>query len=159
MDLKGQMIPAFPVVDVDDRESVMEKVIELPWITTRNIINDLGQTFAVIGNRIEGYYFAQLSSSVSIQRFYDALYKYQSQVSPNLKERYQYIAKITGDPALITYDRKAVTGIMVEIIAARAGDGEFFVDLQDTDKDTKFVGQEKINQFVPAEIDDDSTPA
>ena len=133
----------------------------------------MGQTFAVIGNRVEGYYFAQLSDSPSPRKLYDLMYDYHTQVSPNLKERFQYVGKITGDPALITYDNKAVTGLMVQIIAARAGDGEFFVDLQDPqekigegdgeDNDTEnkkiqFAGQEAISQFVPIVLEDDASP-
>lgn len=161
-DLEKQMIPAFPTVEIDDRESVTGKIIELPWITIRKIINDLGQSYAVIGNRSEGYYFVQLSNAPSVRKFYDAMSKYQSQVSPSLKERYQYVAKITGEPGLITYDRKAITGLLAEIVAARAGDGEFFVDLQDADKDKeeiKFAGQEKVNQFAPIKLKDDASPA
>ena len=164
LELKNEMIAAFPTVDVDNRDSVAGKIIELPWITTRKIINDLGQTFAAIGNRNEGYYFVRLSnSSLSVRKFYDAMYRYQSQVSPKLTERYQYLAKITGEPALVTHDRKAVMGLMAEIIAARAGsDGEFFVDLRDADKtnddEIKFAGQEKVNQFAPIKVKDDAFP-
>ena len=159
-DLQKEMIPAFPTVDINDRELVAEKIIELPWISPRNIINDLGQSFAVIGNRTEGFYFVQLSGSASVRKFYDAMYKYESQVSPNLRERYQYIAKITSEPGLITYNRRAVTGLMVQIIAARAGDGEFFVDLQNAtdNNEIKFAGQEKINQFASTKIEDDASP-
>lgn len=166
--LRDRVISAFPVVDVNDRDSVKEKVIMLPWISPRNIINDLGQTFAVTGNRMEGFYFIQLSDSKRARKFYDLMFEYQSQVSPNLKERFQYVGKITGDPALITYDGKAVTGLMVELLAVRAGDGELFVDLQDlqennasNDNDNKkiqFAGQELINQFAPLDFEDDASP-
>ena len=159
--VKNEMITAFPTAEVDSRDSVAGKIIELPWITPKNIINDLGQSFAVIGNSTEGYYFAQLSDSVGVRKYYDAMYRYHSQVSPNLKERYQYIARITGEPGLITYDRRAVSGLMVEIMAVRAGDGELFVDLQnaDGDEDLKFAGQEKIDQFAPIMLKDDASPA
>ena len=159
--VKNELIPAFPTAEVDNRNSVAGKIIELPWITPRNIINDLGELFAVIGNRTEWYYFVQLSDSTEVRKYYDAMHKYKSQVSPNLRERYQYIAKITGEPGLITYDRKAVSGLMVEIMAVRAGEGEFFVDLQNTnkDKELKFAGNEKINQFVPIMLNDDASPA
>ena len=168
-ELKDEMIPAFPVVDINDRESVTGKIIELPWITIRNIINDLGQSYAVIGNRSDGYYFVQLSNVTDVRKFYDAMYRYQAQVSPKLTERYQYLARITGEPALITYDGKAVTGLLAKIIAARAGsDGEFFVDLRDIevkdddddddDVEIKFAGQEKVSQFAPIKPKDDASP-
>jgi len=153
--LKGHIISPFPAAGIDDRESVKGKAVVMPWITPRNIINDLGQTYAVFGNRTEGFYFAQLSDSLSARRFYDEMHRYQSQVSPKLKERYQFIGRITGEPALITYDGNAATGLLIEIIAARAGDGEFFVDLQGSGK---FAGQEKIAQFFPTEIGDDALP-
>ena len=133
-DLKDQMIAAFPTVDINERDSVAGKIVELPWITIRNIINDLGQTFAVIGNRTEGFYFIQLSDSKSARKFYDVMYRYTSQVSPKLAERYQYLAEIINEPALITQDRTAITGLMAKIVAARTGsDGEFFVDLRDAE--------------------------
>ena len=162
-ELKDDMITAFPAVDVDKRKTVAGKIIELPWITTRNIINDLSKTLAVIGNRTEGYYFIELSKSVSARKFYDAMYRYSAQVSPKLQERYQYLAKITDIPALVTLDRKAVTGLTAKIIAARAGsDGEIFVDLQNaetTDDEIKFAGQEKVSQFAPIKPKDDASPA
>ncbi len=163
-ELKDEMIAAFPIVNIDDRESVAGKIVELPWITTRNIINDLGKTFAVIGNRTEGFYFIQLSDSSHVRKFYDTMYRYQAQVSPKLTERYQYLVEITDEPALITKDRKAITGLMAKIIAARAGsDGEFFVDLRDADtanddSEIKFAGQEKVNQFAPIKVKDDAAP-
>ena len=100
------------------------------------------------------------------------MYEYHSQVSPNLKERFQYVGKITRDPALITHDNKAVTGLMIQILAARAGDGEFFADLQDIqdstegndgdgnheDKKIQFAGQEAISQFAPIVLEDDASP-
>jgi len=164
-ELKDEMITAFPTVNIDDRDSVAGKIVELPWITTRNIINDLGKTFAAIGNRTKGFYFIQLSDSAYVRKFYDTMYRYQAQVSPKLTERYQYLAKITDEPALITKDRKAITGLMAKIVAARAGsDGEFFVDLRnadttnDGDDEIQFAGQEKVNQFAPIKVKDDASP-
>ncbi|MCA9827856.1 MAG: hypothetical protein KC444_05630 [Nitrosopumilus sp.] len=150
------IVPAFPAADVDDRDSVKDKTVELPWISQRNIINDLGQTFAVIGGITEGYYFVRLSDSVLVRRFYDAMYQYKSQVNPQLKERYQYVGRITGEPGLVTYDGRAVTGLMVDLVAARVGDGEFFVDLRS--EDAGFAGHEKVREFVPVKISDDATP-
>ncbi len=160
-DLKDKTITAFPTVHIDDRDSVAGKIVELPWITTRNIINDLGKTFAVVGNMTEGFYFIQLSDSAYVRKFYDAMYRYKAQVSPKLTERYQYLAEIIDEPALITKDRKAITGLMAKIVAARAGsDGEFFVDLRNTENDDeiKFAGQEKVNQFAPIKVKDDASP-
>ena len=165
-DLKEQkMISAFPTVGLKDRDQVKDKLVELPWISTRNFINFLGQSYAVIGNRTEGYYFVHLSNVASVRNLYDAIHRYELQVTPDLTERYQYIARITGEPARIAYDSKAVTGLMVEIVAARAGrDGEFFVNLEEEntekDREVKFAGQEKINQFPSLDIeDDDASPA
>ena len=163
-ELKDEMITAFPTVNVDDRDSVAGKIVELPWITIRNIVNDLGKTFAVIGNRTDGFYFIQLSDSAYVRKYYDAMYRYQAQVSPKLTERYQYLVKISEEPALIIQDRKAITGLMAKIVAVRAGsDGEFFVDLRNADitnndDEIKFAGQEKINQFIPIGVKDDASP-
>ena len=162
-ELKDKMIAPFPTADINDRDSVAGKLVELPWITIRNIINDLGQTFAVVGNRTEGFYFIQLSDSVSARKLYDVMNRYQMQVTPELQERYQYLAEIVDDPALITKDRKAITGLMAKIVAIRAGgDGEFFVDLRDAETtdigQIKFAGQEKVKQFAPIKVTDDASP-
>ena len=97
-----------------------------------------------------------MSGSEKINKMYDVMYRFQSNVNPKLKERYQYICEITGEPALVTYDGRAVTGLMLEAIAMRAGDGEFVIDLRD--EEIKFAGEEKIEQFRSVMIDDDASP-
>ena len=62
-------------------------MVEWPWITPRGgMIERFGRSYAVAGSRREGYYFAPLEAP-EMQRFFDALFRYQAKVAPRIAER------------------------------------------------------------------------
>ncbi|MDQ1281170.1 MAG: hypothetical protein QG670_2434 [Thermoproteota archaeon] len=141
-------IPTFPVVDVNKRESVVGKLVELPWITMREIVSDLGKSYAVVGSASDGFYIVPLSNP-DIYRFYETMHRYQTQVNPRLGERYQYVGRILDEPRMITFQGRAITGLSIQVVAARAGQEELFVDLMKPNQEGKFefAGEMLISQF------------
>lgn len=159
--LGDDVIPAFPTIDPveDDRSTVTGKIVELPWITFRSFINDLGNSYAVAGSSREGFHFIDIESPV-MDRFFDALFRYQAQVTPNYTERYRFIGKILDDPRMITYRGRPAVGMMLEVIAGSAGDESFFTDLSQSDGKGRapFAGEALLAGLSPVEVRDDMSP-
>lgn len=147
-DVASESIETFPAVPPEKRKEAIGKIVQLPWLVPRQIINDLGKTYAVFGGRFDGYYFIDFNSAQA-QRFFQTYFRYRGLVNPNLGERYGFIARILDEPRMITYQGDAVTGLLVEILAARAGDGEgeMFTDLRGDPPDT-FAGENQLNALV-----------
>jgi hypothetical protein len=159
-ELAAEMISPFPAPPIDDVDKVAGKVVDLPWIGQRQIINDLGRTYAVAESSGE-YYFVQLSASPEFLRFYDTMSRFQTQIAPRLAERYQFVGTIQESPRMITYRDRAVTGLTLQIIAVRAGEqGELFVDLRKTGADgkTPFAGEAAVSRFEAPALNDDAGP-
>lgn len=158
-EVAGEMIATFPAPEPDKRREVAGKIVELPWMIPRQMVNDLGRTYGVFGGRYDGYYFIDLNTAQG-RRFFDVYYRYRGLVNPNLRERYGFLARILDEPRMITYQGEAVTGLLVEIIAARVGDGEgeMFTDLRGELPDT-FAGEEQLKALVKVgELSDDLPP-
>lgn len=159
--LGDEMIPAFPTIDPveDDRSTVTGKIVELPWITFRQFINDLGNSYAVAGSQREGFHFIDIESPV-MDRFFDALFRYQAQVTPNYTERYRFIGRILDDPRMITYRGRPAVGMMLEVIAGSAGDESFFTDLSQSDDKGRapFAGEDLLAGLAPVDVRDDMSP-
>jgi hypothetical protein len=155
----SEMIPAFPAIDVNKRESVVGKVVELTWITFREIISDLGRTYAVACSHSDGFYIIPLSNP-EIYRFYETMYRYKTQVNPKLSERYQYVGRIINEPRMITFQGRAITGLSIQVLAVRAGEEELFVDLTKLNEEGKFefAGERVINQFNTLSPTEDAPP-
>jgi hypothetical protein len=123
------VVPTFPVVDVNKRESVVGKMVELPWISMREIVSDLGKSYAVTGSFSDGFYIAPLSNP-NIYGLYETMQRYKTQINPRLDERYQYVGRILDEPRMIAFQGRPITGLLIKVAAARAGQEEFFVDLE-----------------------------
>jgi hypothetical protein len=158
-EVASESIDTFPAADPDQRGDVVGKIVVLPWMAPRQIINDLGFTYGVVGSSREGFYFVDLQGEKA-QRFYTVYLRYRALVNPNVNERYAFVARLLDDPRMITHQRSAVTGLMVEILAARvgAGEGEMFVDLRSDPPDT-FAGESELKTLVQVgELADDLSP-
>ncbi len=156
---KDQLVDTYPAVEIDDRKSVVGKLVELPWTTPRQIINDLGSTYAVFGSRYDGYYFIDFESSQA-QRFFDVFYRYRRLVNSSARERYSFFCEILDEPRMITYREQPVTGLLVEMKAGKAGEGEgeMFVDLSDDGPDL-FSAESELKSLVEiGELSDDLSP-
>ncbi len=155
------VIAAFPTIDPveGDRSTVTGKIVELPWITFRSFINDLGQSYAVAGSDRDGYYFIDIELPV-MDRFFDTLFRYQAQVTPNYAERYRFVGRILDDPRMIAYRGRPSIGMMVEVIAGSAGDELFFTDLSQSDDEGRapFAGEALLAGLSPVEVRDDMSP-
>lgn len=151
-----ERIAPFPAVNPvnDNIELVAGKKILLPVITFENFINDLGKTYAVIGNSNDGYYFIHLNSP-EMDLFFRTLFYYKAQVTPDVEERYEFIAEILNAPAILTYHGKPVTGVMVKVIAGMAGNGNVFIDLTlpVADKKVAFCGQQELVLFAAPPVE------
>lgn len=146
---------AFPVPAVAERLKVVGKIVELPPVTFRDMVNDLGKAFMAIGSPSDGYYFLALESP-TLFRFYKAMYRYKGQINPTLPEKYRYLARVNDDLQMITVKGRAHTGLSLELLAVMVGDDECCIDLR-FDPPT-FAGEDKLSSFAPIGIDAAAPP-
>lgn len=158
--ISAESIVAFPAVNPvkDDIEKVAGKKIVLPVITFENFINDLGKTYAVIGNANDGYYFIHLNSP-EMDVFFRTLFYYKAQVTPDVEERYGFIGEVLNEPVILMYHAKPVAGVMVKVIAGMAGNDNVFIDLTlpVTDKKVIFSGQEELVLFAAPPLNESAS--
>ncbi len=159
--LSLSIIPAFPAPDpvYANLKEAAGKIVVLPALTLDNFINDLGKSYAVAGNKNDGYYFIYLNSKEA-DIFFKTLFYYQSQVTPDVKESYQFIAEIMDQPTILTYEGRSVKGLMVKILSGTAGEENVFIDISKTDITGKatFEGQESLSIFSGYPLDDTASP-
>jgi len=148
-----ERMPAFPAPDVMARDAAIGKVVELPAITFRNFLNDLGRSFAAIGSTSDGYYFILLDNP-AFREIYTVISRYRGQVNPRVDERFRFIARVLDDPQMFTVDGRSVMGLSVTPLGALAGQDEVFVDLS-TSPPT-FAGEDALSSFTAIERDDTS---
>lgn len=162
-EMSDELIQPFPASEPDDQGKVVGKVVELPWTTYRNIINDLGRSYAVIGSSYEGFYFVDVNSP-EMTSFFGTWFRFKGSVNPGLKERYRIVGRIQDDPRMLTYQRQPVKGLMVRALGVSSGDdGELFVDLRNVraaNDVAKFAGEDELASSTHSrQIPDDATPA
>lgn len=161
-EMSSELIQPFPASDPDERDKVVGKAVELPWITYRNIINDLGRSYAVMGSTHEGFYFADVNSP-EMTSFFGTWFRFKGNVNPGLKERYRIVGRIQDDPRMLTFQRQPVKGLMVRALGVSSGDGELFVDLRNVkaaSDSAKFAGEDELaSSAYSRQIPDDATPA
>ncbi len=160
-EVAGESVEPFPVKDVDRRSEVVGKVVELPWITFRNFINDLGRSYAVMGSSRDGFYFVDIASA-EMTAFFGAWFRFKASVNPNISERYRMIGRILDDPRMLTYQQQPVKGLMVRVLGVLAGDEELFVDLRNvkTGSDVApFAGEDLLANTAGIQVPDDASPA
>lgn len=154
----SETVPAFPV-DVNKRESIVGRLVELSWITMREIVSDLGKSYAVAGSFSDGFYIAPLSNP-DIYGFYETMHRYKTQINPRLGERYQYVGRVLDEPRMISFQGRPITGLLIKVVAARAGQEELFVDLAKPGPDGKFefAGEKAVSQLNTIAPGDDASP-
>lgn len=159
--IKPDTIIPFPAINpvYGDIELAVGKKIILPIITFENFINDLGKTFAVIGNIKDGFYFVHLNSP-EMDLFFRTLFYYKAQVTPDVPEKYEFTVEVLNEPAMLTYYGKAIMGIMVKTVAGMAGDKHVFIDLTLLSKNGKviFSGEEDLSLFSAPDIAETADP-
>lgn len=160
-EVAGESVEPFPVKEVDRRSEVVGKVVELPWITFRNFINDLGRSYAVMGSSRDGFYFVDIASA-EMSAFFGAWFRFKASVNPNISERYRMIGRILDDPRMLTYQQQPVKGLMVRVLGVLADDEELFVDLRNvkTGSDVApFAGEDLLANTAGIQVPDDASPA
>lgn len=160
-ELAAQMIGTFPAPPPHAASKLAGRIVELPALSPRQFVSDLGVGFAVAAGSGEGCYLIQISDAPRFGHFYATMERFKAQVHPKLSERYQFLAAIRGDVRMITYNRRPVTGLLVDIVAALAGDsGELCVDMR-TANDTggyAFAGEAQVDSIDPVQLPDDAPP-
>jgi hypothetical protein len=151
----AETMPAFPAPDVLDRAAAIGKVVELPAVTFRNFLNDLGRGFIAIGSPSDGFYFVLLDNP-AFREMYAVIARYRGQVNPKLDERFRFIARVLDDPQMFTVGGRPVTGLTVSPLGTLAGQDEVFVDLGATPP--RFAGEDALSSFT-AITRDDASPA
>ncbi|HKU49126.1 MAG TPA: hypothetical protein VJP79_04185 [Nitrososphaera sp.] len=146
---------AFPVPDVAERANVVGKVVELPQVTYRDMVNDLGQAFMAIGSPSQGYYFLGMNSP-ELFRFYGVMTRYKGQINPTMPDKYRYLARVKDEMQMITVRGQAYTGLMLELIAVMSGDDECCIDLRP--EPPKFAGEDQLSSFEPITLDASAGP-
>lgn len=159
--LGEQLIKPFPAIDAvhGDMTTVTGKKVALPPITFDNFFNDLGKTYAVIGNSSEGHYFIHLNSP-EMDIFFRTLFHYKAQVSPDIPESFEFIAEILPIPTMLTYQGRAITGVMLKVMAGMAGEGHVFIDTTQPVQDgrTIFAGEEALIMFAASPQAETASP-
>jgi hypothetical protein len=160
-EVADESIQPFPAKEVDSRNEVVGKVVELPWITFRNFINDLGRSYAVIGSSRDGFYFVDIASA-EMNAFFGTWFRFKASVNPNISERYRIIGRILDDPRILTYQQQPAKGLMIRVLGVLSGDGDLFVDLRNVKAggDTApFAGEDLLANTNQIQISDDASPA
>jgi hypothetical protein len=161
MQTQDKTVPAFPAMDAvhGNIKDVTGKIVSLPKIGFNQFINDLGKSYAVVGSVKDGYYFIHLNSK-EMDVFFKTLFHYQAQVTPDVPEQYQFIAELLNEPAILTYEGSAVTGIMVKLLAGTAGEEQVFIDVSKANGAGRafFAGEAALSVFAGYQLDDDADP-
>jgi hypothetical protein len=137
---KKDTIEAFPAVDPikGDRDTVKGKVVVLGPIQPSDWTMEAGHCYLTSGDSRRGYYFIDCENPAT-RRMFEARYRYQRMVSPQIPETYSVIGRITGAPKMLVIRGQAMTGLDLEPIAASVGD-KVFMDLT--------VNQNNVSPFA-----------
>ncbi|HWU88009.1 MAG TPA: hypothetical protein VN253_12070 [Kofleriaceae bacterium] len=155
--VKAETIPAFPAIDpiLGDRMKVTGKIVVLPEITSRGWISEAGHGWLTARDR--GWYFVDAETR-DARRMFEAQYRYQKYVRPQLSETYAIIGRIKPNPKMLVSDGRAVTGLEVTPIGVTIG-GALFVDLRvDKAGVSPFAGEDALVVPKQPALRDDATP-
>ena len=150
-----ERIAPFPAASPLARQGAVGKLLELPAITPRNMLNDLGKSFAAFGSPSDGWWFILLDRP-ELKRFFEVRYRYQGRVNPQLSERYRFLGRVLDDARMFAVGGRPAMGLAVEAIAVLAGEDEMFVDLRS--QAPTFAGESAL-AAISAPVRDDSSPA
>jgi hypothetical protein len=153
--LSPEMIEPYPAASVYDSKKVAGKVIELPRITFRDIVNGPRKSFAALGSPENGYYFAEYETP-EMNRFFKAMYRYKAVVNPRMKDQYRYVGRIQDDSRLIAVGEKAFMGLTIQPLGIMAGEDECFVDLRT--ENPKFAGEDTLAQVNTVNLPNNASP-
>jgi hypothetical protein len=157
--LSKDTIVAFPTVDpvLSDRSKVVGKIVVLPVISSQDWVAEPTGCSLASGSRENGYYFVACDHP-AMRRTFEAFYRYQRSVSPDLKENYAIIGRILPNPRMLIVNGKATVGLTLEPVAVSVED-KVFVDLsQNTNGVSFFAGETALNDSGLKAPSDNATP-
>jgi hypothetical protein len=156
----ADIIAPFPAIDpfMGDRSKVAGKLVVLPPIVPRDWAKDSGKVYLTTGDSRRGWYFAD-ATEPPMQRLLAAVVRYQSSVTPTVRESHALIARITPNLKMIAAGGGAATGLLVDVVAATVGD-KLFVDVsRDEGGLSRFAGEESLASVTATPPAGDATPA
>ena len=132
--------------------------ILLPPIIPRQMVNDLGNYYAVTTELAQPY-LVRLSDSPQATSLERALFRYRTHVSQSLAERFQFIGVVSEPPRMIGYQGRPLVANVLTPLALRAGEqGECFVDLRNPEAAT-FAGEDQLKVAPGKPLSQTSSPA
>ncbi len=152
----AEQIEPFPAIDPirGDRASVAGKIVALPVLENRDWTMDGGRAWLVAGSPQDGWYFVD-TQSPGMRSAFDAMWRYQKKVAPNIRETHQVIGRIGPNPKMLVKAGAAITGLLVEPLANTIGDA-VFVDLRT--EQAPFAGETRLGEVGELALDDAAPP-
>lgn len=154
--LSGEVIEPFPSIDPmrGDRASVAGKVVALPTVENDDWVVNSGHPWLVAGSAGDGWYFVD-ARSPAMRRAFEAMWRFQKKVSPDLRETHEIIGRIGPNPKMLIKGRAALRGLVVEPLSDTVG-GKMFVDVR-TDG-MLFAGEAALGASGELSLDDAASP-
>lgn len=156
-EIQRETIPAFPTIDPiqGDRRQVAGKVVVVPTIRSDGWTAEAAHGWLTAGGR--GWYFVDTQAAETM-RMFEAQYRFQKLVRPQLAETYAIVGRIKAEPRMLVIGGTAVTGLEVVPIGATIGDA-VFVDLRTVKAGVSpFAGEEALIAPKQPALRDSSTP-
>lgn len=134
--------------------------VELPVLSERDLVNDLGATYAVATDNGE-LAFVEMSDNAAVVGLYRTIGRFRGDVNPELADRHQYLGRVDDRQRMITVRDSPAIGRMVDVVAARIGaEGECVVDLRAEPGEAgfAFAGEDLLRSLVAPALTDDAPP-
>lgn len=149
----------FPTIDPvrGDRSEVTGKIVALPQVRKqRALFKDGASFYLAVGDRARGVYFIDYASR-PMAILHQAMVRYRRDVSPQLRDQFEFIGRIEEEPRMLIWHGAATTGFSIVLLAARV-DGKLFVDLTGNDPDVQFAGEKDLKKVTPVTLSDNAGP-
>lgn len=126
-------------------------MVVLPEIGNRDWVSQGGHNYFAIG-REGGWYFVDLAKPEAA-RMFEAQFRYQKYVQPNISERYAVIGRINPTPRVLVVQGRAAAGFEVVPLGVTIGNA-LFVDL----RMSTFAGEELLGVPAGPRLSDSASP-
>ena len=156
--LHAETIQPFPATNPinGNLSAVAGKVVVLPVMNNRSWIIEAGHGYLYSGDTDKGLYFID-SQTPEMKKVFDATFRYQQLVSPDIKETYAIIGRIEPQPSMRMVGSRAYAGLAVKPIGVTVGD-QMFIDLTADGTAVKFAGEAALPKPGAVRVRDDATP-
>jgi hypothetical protein len=154
----AETVPAFPAPDPfrEDLSPVVGKLVVLPPVGPGDWLVNVGTTYLAATDRSSWYFVA--AQSPAMRRVFDAQYRYQRLVSPDLDERVALVGRILPGPRMMVANERTVAGLEVEPLAALMGQTLFVDPSVLRDGTSPFAGEDDLAKHPSAVPSDNASP-